>query len=116
MKQIITIFLAILFSPIVSAGHPDCSGEKRWATVSAFVHLKNAGITNNDSLDFDKTITTRLASEKAGEDLYIQIHHVIFTEKSGKIIEVITENEASNEECSMSGVRVFVVNQVLGGK
>ncbi len=80
----------------------------------AFVHLKNAGITNNQKLDFTKTITTRIASEKIGKDLYRQIHHIIFTEKSGKIIKVITSNEASNEECSMSGVKVYVISKELG--
>jgi len=39
---------------------------------------------------------------------------VTFTEKSGKTIEVITRNDASNEECSMSGVEVYVVSNRLG--
>lgn len=81
----------------------------------AFVHLKNAGITNNEKLDFSKTQTTRLASEKIGKDLYRQIHRVVFFEKPGNTIEVITSNEASNQECSMSGVNVFVISKHLGG-
>jgi len=80
----------------------------------AFVHLKNADITNNENLDFSKTKTRRLASEKIGNDLYRQIHYVTFTEKSGNIIEIITSNEASNEECSMSGVTVYIVSGHLG--
>jgi hypothetical protein len=80
----------------------------------AFVHLKNAGITTNEKIDFKMTTTTRLASEKIGKDLYRQIHHVTFTEKAGKTIEVITSNEASSEECSMSGVKIFVISQHLG--
>jgi len=80
----------------------------------AFVHLKNAGITDNYKLDFSKTKTVRLASEKIGKDLYRQIHRVTVTEKSGNIIEVITVSDASSEECSMSGVDVFVVLKHLG--
>ncbi len=80
----------------------------------AFVKLKNAGITSNESLDFNKTKTIRLASENIGDNLYIQIHFIVFIEKSGKKIEVITKNMASNEECSMSGVEVFIVSKVLG--
>lgn len=86
----------------------------------AFGHLKNAGITDNYKLDFTKTKVIRLASEKIGkdpyfgEDLYRQVHHITFTEKTGKTIEVITINDASNVECSMSGVDVFVVSQRLG--
>ncbi len=80
----------------------------------AFVYLKNAGITNNEELDFDKTKTVRLASEKIGKDLYRQIHLVTFTKKSGQQIQVITNNDASSEECSMSGVEAYLVSQHLG--
>ena len=96
------------------AKEPDCASVEGWATTVAFVHLKNAGLTNNESLDFTKTKTTRLASQKIGKDLYRQIHYVVFTEKSGRTIEAITSNDASNAECSMSGVQVFVVSQRLG--
>lgn len=97
------------------ASAPDCSGAERWPTSMAFVHLKNAGVTSNDELDFAKTRTTRIASEKIGEDLYRQVHQVTFAEKSGDIIEVLTVNDASSEECSMSGVRVWLVSRKLGG-
>ena len=63
-------------SSMVFAGHPDCSGVERWATAMAFVHLNNAKVTNNDKVDFNKTKTVRLASEKIGNDLYTQIHHL----------------------------------------
>ncbi|VAW44453.1 hypothetical protein MNBD_GAMMA04-1332 [hydrothermal vent metagenome] len=96
--------------------HPECFGVERWATSMAFVSLKNAGITNNEELDFSKTETIRLASEKKTDDLYTQIHYIIFIKKSGKKIEVITKNESSNEECSMSDVEVFLVKKVIGGK
>ena len=114
MKTTLTALSFILFSSAVYAEHPDCSGIERWATKIAFVHLKNAGVTNNQKLDFTKTKTTRLASEKIGKDLYQQIHHIVFTEKSGKTIKVITSNEASNEECSMSSVKVYVISKEFG--
>lgn len=118
-KLLMSIFVSsvLLASPVAStAESPDCAGVERWPTVMAFVHLKNAGITDNDKLDFSKTATRRLASEKISLDLYRQIHHIIFTEKSGNAIEVITSNVASNEECSMSGVIVFVIKQRLGAE
>lgn len=110
-----TAICATLALPAV-AKHPDCAGVERWATSMAFVHLKNAGLTDNAKLDFTKTKTIRIASEKIGKDLYRQIHHVIFTEKTGHTIEVVTVNNASSDECSMSGVTVFVASQQLGGK
>jgi hypothetical protein len=92
---------------------PDCSGSGAWPTSMAFVHMKNAGIPNNDKLDFSKTKTVRLASEKIGKDLYHQVYLVTFTEKSGKKIEAIAVSDVSHTECSMSGVEVFVVLQHL---
>ena len=96
-----------------SAG-PDCSNVNGWTTSIAFGHLKNAGLTDNDRLDFSKTRTIRLASERIGDDLYRQVHRVTFTEKSGTTLEVITVNDASNDECSMSGVDAYVVSKHLG--
>ena len=95
---------------------PDCSGAESWPTSMAFVHLKNEGITDNEKVDFEKTKTTRLASEQIGEDLFRQVHRVTFTEKSGHVMEAITVNDASLEECSMSGVDVFLVAMHLGGR
>ena len=115
-KSIIIASLLIASTSMALAKDPDCSGTNRWPTNMAFVHLKNAGITDNSKLDFTKTKTIRLASEKIGKDLYRQVHIVTFTEKSGKTIEVITVNNASEEECSMSDVEVFVVSHHLGAK
>jgi hypothetical protein len=114
-KALLYIIPLVLLSCTAYAGAPDCSGVERWPTKMAFVHLKNAGLTDNDRLDFAKTKTTRLASEKIGKNLYRQVHHIVFTERSGNIIEVITLNDASNEECSMSGVDVFVIKKKIGG-
>ncbi len=116
MKTVILSIIYLAFSTSSFASHPDCSGAERWATKMAFVHLKNASITNNEKLDFSKTKTQRLASEKIGTDLYRQIHHVTFTENSGNIIEIITSNNASNEECSMSGVEAYIISGHLGEK
>ena len=41
---------------------------------------------------------------------------MVFTDKAGGTIEVITSNDASNGESFMSGVEVFVVSGRLGGK
>jgi hypothetical protein len=93
---------------------PDCSGG--WPTNIAFVHLKNAGLADNYSVDFSKTKTVRLASEKVGKDLWHQVYHITFTKKSGDTIEAIAVHDASQEECSMTGVEVFVVSKHLNLK
>jgi len=107
------VFLWLVIGAFISpANGPNCSGG--WPTDMTFVHLKNAGITDNDKIDFTKTRTVRLASEKIGKDLYHQVYDVKYTEKSGRVIEAIAVHDASQEECSMTGVDVFVVSQHLG--
>jgi len=113
--EVIRLFVAILlssFEAMALAEDPDCSGIDRWPTRSALVRIANAGIV--DKVDFAKTKTTRLASERIGQDLYRQVHRVIYTERSGKIIEAVVVNDVSSEECSMSSVEVFVVSKRLG--
>jgi len=90
---------------------PDCSGS--WPTNMTFVHLKNAGLADNSSIDFSKTKTSRLASERVGRDLWHQVYYVTFTKKSSETIEAIAVHDASLEECSMSGVEIFVVSSHL---
>ena len=82
----------------------------------AFVLLKNAGMTNNENIDFSKTKTVRLASEKTGKDLYHQVYDVTFTEYSGRTIEGIAIHDASDEECSMTGIELFVVSYHLSSE
>jgi hypothetical protein len=79
----------------------------------AFVQLKNAGLADNKSIDFSKTRTVRLASERLGKDLWRQVYLVTFTKNSGEEIEAIAIHDASDEECSMSGVEVYVVSKHL---
>ena len=106
----------VMLPALATAGSPDCADPRNWPSAMAFVHLKNAGVTDNAELDFDKTMTVRLASEQIGKDLYRQVHLVTFTKKSGETIQVITNNDASNEECSMSGVEVYLLSRRLGKK
>ncbi len=117
--QTTKLFCLLLIFALVQravAGSPDCAGVNNWATSMAFAHLKNAGLISNEVTVFSKTRTIRLASEKIGKDLYKQVHLVSFTEKSGNTIEVITVNDASHEECSMSDVDVFVISRHLGNR
>ncbi len=80
----------------------------------AYTHLKNAGILESETTDFTKTRVSRLASEKIGKDLYRQIHEVTFVKKAGDKVIAVAVSDASQEECSMGGVKVFVVSQQLG--
>ena len=98
-------------SKAAKTGGPDCSGG--WPTNMTFTHLKNAGLVDNSSVDFSKTKTVRLASEKIGKNLWHQVYDVTFMKTSGEVIEAIAIHDASREECSMSGVEVFVISKHL---
>ena len=114
MRVLLVIASLFLMPACATAEGPDCAGVERWPTGMAFTNLKNAGVTDNDKLDFSKTKTKRLASEKIGKNLYRQIHHVRFTEKSGNVLEVITVNDAADDECSMGDVDVYLIAKRLG--
>lgn len=90
---------------------PDCSGG--WPTNMAQASLKNAGLLENKEIDFTKTTTTRLASEKVGNDRWHQVYFVTFFRRSGDKIQAIVVHDASIEECSMTGARVYVVSKLL---
>jgi len=109
---ILAIFV-FLFAGKVPSGCPDCAGIGGWATSMAYVHLKNEGLVGSETLNFNMTTTTRIACEKIGKDLYKQVHLVTFTKLNGDEINVMTVNDASNEECSMSDVDVYVISKIL---
>ena len=118
-RMLLCLLLAITASAIAQSRTetthgPDCSGS--WPTNMTFVHLKNAGLADNSSIDFSKTKTMRLASEKVGKDLWHQVYQVTFTKQSGEPIDAIAVHDASQEECSMSGVEVFVVSRHLNSE
>jgi len=110
------IIMFFLNMNILANDVPDCSGVNHWAPSMAFVELKNNGFTTNDKLDFNKTISIRISSEKIAEDLYKQVHLVTYVEKKGKVFQLITINNASSEECSMSDVEVYLIKSKISDK
>jgi hypothetical protein len=118
MRRPLRLFAALLALAAAATGAiaktPDCTHPDAWPAAMAFTHLQNAGLVDNNTVDFKKTQVTRLASEKTGKNLYRQVHRVRFVKTSGLSITAITVNEASSQECSVSGVDVYLVSQQLG--
>jgi hypothetical protein len=75
--------------------------------------LKNLNIVSPKNIDYEKTKTVLLSSQKIGDDLDKEIHHITFYKKNGKKVEVITVNDTSSEECSMSGVDVYLIDKKI---
>ena len=121
MKILLGLSLFILAFPLYADG-PDCTDSGAWPASIAYSQLKNAQTINSYTLNFDKTKVVRLASEKIGKDsvlnvdLYRQVHRVTFVKKSGETLTVITVNDASHEECSMSDVDVYLVSKRLSAE
>lgn len=111
---IILIFSITTKSLAATSSDPDCRDKDAWPAAMAFTFLKNANLVTNETLDFSKTKVSRLASEKISKDLYRQIHLVTYVKKDGNEISAVTVNDASSEECSMSGVDVYVIDKKLG--
>ncbi|MFZ0912559.1 MAG: hypothetical protein WBQ76_15225 [Candidatus Korobacteraceae bacterium] len=119
MPKVLLFFALVVSLPAASQSlsekvhGPDCSGPGSWPTMMTLVHMKNAGMINPREIDPSKTKTVRLASEKISKDLWHQVYHVAFTMKSGEVIDAIAVHDASDGECSMSGVDVFVISKHL---
>ena len=106
-KLLLVPLLAVL--PILSfAKGPDCDS---WPMNISEGWLKNAGIVDIINLDESKTKSTLLASEKKAKGLYTQIYHFIFYDEKGNTYEIITKNDASYEECSMTAADVYLISK-----
>lgn len=110
--RFLSIFL-MFFSSLALASSPKCDTPSSWAPNMAYVYLVNSKVFTADEVEHDKILVRNIASEKIGNDVYRQVHHVSFKLKSGESVEVITSNEASSEECSLSSVEVFLVSETF---
>jgi len=111
---LVAVFFAAFIPQSALAAVPNCSGINGWPAGNAYAQLKNAGLLEPETTDFTKTRVNRLASEKIGKDLYRQVHEITFVKNAGDKVTVVAVSDASHEECSMGGVKVFVVSQQLG--
>lgn len=116
MKRLLCVLAFSVLGASACAAVPNCAGVNSWPASMAFVHLKNAGMLTSENTDFDKTQVSLVASQPEKAGLYIQVHQVKFQKRDGSVVQVITVNQASNQECSESPVEVFVVSERLGGE
>lgn len=107
------IILIIFFLTNLQANNSYCSSINSFAASTAYVVLKNLNIVTPKNINYEKTKTVLLSSQKIGDDLDKEIHHITFYKKNGKKVEVITVNDTSSEECSMSGVDVYLIDKKI---
>jgi hypothetical protein len=119
MKEFLTAWITCLallqtFSPPAYAKDPDCAYQGGFPSSVAHTYLRNAGFFKPGEVNIGKSVTTRLASEKIGKNLYHQVHLVKFIRTSGKEFSVITVSDGSREECSLSDVVVYLISKQYG--
>lgn len=81
----------------------------------AVTYLQNDGLVLRGGVDSKSVQSTLLSIQPLGKGLYSQIWQLIITPNDAAPITVITRNTFSTEECSLSGVDVWVVKKHLGG-
>ena len=110
MKKFLLVTLLALLPILSFAKAPYCVS---WPMNMSRTWLQNAGIVDIKNLDESKTKITLLASEKKAKGLYTQIYHFIFYDTTGNTYEIITNSDASYEECSMSDVDVYLISKLI---
>ena len=85
-----------------------------WPTNIAEAKLQDAGILKMSELDETRTKAIPVAIERIGKDLYRQVFDITWYSTSGAQFRAVTVNDASSQECSMSGVAVYVVSRKIG--
>jgi hypothetical protein len=90
---------------------PDLSGG--WPTAMTLDVLRQEGLIDAGQIDSTGTQTTRLASQKVGNDLWTQVYSVRFKLRTGKKVEAIAVVSASPVADMRSGPVVYVVSRVL---
>lgn len=110
MKKVNAFFAIVLlpFFALAKSNTPDCHS---WPMNMAEGWMKNSGIVDIINLNESKTKYELLASEGKGRDLYTQVYHFTFYDKSDHTYEVITTSDSSNEECSMGGVNSYLISK-----
>ena len=110
-----TLLLPTLLVPVACyAGLPKGLPCSSWPINSGEVKLQNAGIVKMSELDHRKTKAVPVAIEKIGDDLYRQIYEITWYSKSGQQFRTITINDASSQECSITGVTMYMVSRKIG--
>jgi hypothetical protein len=98
---------ALAAGAMAARADPDCSGPGHWPANMTLGQLKNAGVIRLPEIDFERTTSTQIASQKIGPDRWRQVFEVTFHRKDGEKIQAIAVSDASSGECSMGDVTVY---------
>lgn len=93
--------------------HPDCTGQARWPAAMTGARLKMLGLSEKaggyDRVDVELLASEQLSPDARGRAIFRQVHKVTIHDGENTFV-AITVNDASRQECSESGVEVFLVS------
>jgi len=111
------IILLLLLSANVFAGdEPDCSGVDNYPTQMALTLLENRWVIEHDKMDFKRTETLLINSQKIGDDRYRQVFKMTFYQRDKKEpIQIISVNELNSEECGFGAreIEIYLISKKL---
>ena len=116
MKRLLIFFIVSCISmPVLAEMHHvdennnnDCH---RYPMKVSKGWLQNNNIVSIQDLNLDKTMGEKLSSEKIKKNLWNNVFRFIFIDKSNNKYELITRNVASDEECSISDVEIYMISK-----
>ncbi|WP_017345897.1 hypothetical protein [Pantoea sp. A4] len=111
MNKLNTALLLLALTPVFANAKTVKNDCHSWPMNITEGWLKNAGIIDIPDLDESKTEVTLLVSQKNHHHIYTNIFRFVFHAKDGRTFEVITQNLASEDECSISGVNSYLVSR-----
>ena len=111
MRYVVALTLVSLPFAAEATPPPACA---HWPTTMALMSLKNAGILDPTQINEAATRSVLLAAQPLPHGIFKEIYSITYTSTDGrKTFDVITSNESSGEECSISDVTTFVVARKL---
>ncbi|SER18994.1 hypothetical protein SAMN05216522_113104 [Rosenbergiella nectarea] len=109
-KQLKSALFFLALTPLFASAKNSSNDCHSWPMNMAEVWLKNSGFIKIPDIDESRTEVKLLSSEKKPHNLYTNIFKFVFYTKDHKKFEVITQNDASDDECSITEVNSYLVS------
>ena len=112
MKTIISRLFIFLMIYSISPFSQAMTGCVSWPLMQSEIEVAG-GATPITVIDEDKIEYHLIFIEKTGRNLWRQMYYIKYYFRDGHAVSVITENDISREECSMSPVIVSIIKREL---
>lgn len=112
MNTIIRQFFISLIICSMSSFSQAMTGCASWPLIQSEIEVAG-GATPITVIDESKVEYRLIFIEKTGKNLWRQMYYIKHYFRDGYTVSVITENDISREECSMSPVIISIIKKEL---